>query len=260
MDRLEGQWPRPKLDRADQLESPTYLSEKIFKVYKEANLMYPQRGFGIIAMTADALLSDADFDIKEFAKTTWSPDQILEIKTAMNRAHPAHGVKAGSPEHEQEITEKVKEVKSTEQGIPNRPFKRISDERLQELWTSFKGAITDSLGAAAAPDIPIPYVTSGGEEQKVRTDYANAVNPYLQDPETAREIREIFSSFAKTLRSPEGRDMSKQIKQAIRDKEPYRVESLYVQLRSMAWRRLREDTDINVSDERFGILKRELNI
>jgi len=72
--------------------------EGIFQAWVEGNLRFPQTAFGMNILVSDAVVNDEPLDLVKFASSKLTDKQLATLKVAMNRAHAAKHIPAGSAE------------------------------------------------------------------------------------------------------------------------------------------------------------------
>ena len=186
----------------ERLRNPEVpVTDSYYDAYYEGNLRFPVHGMGMSVLVADAALSDPSFDPATFVRMEWTPEQFEKTKTAMNRAHAARHIGVASPEHMAALKKKIT-AKHGPSSLSKRNTAVVKDKNIPTVWRSTKSVVMGMIASVADLQHAKFHWTS---DTKVVAHAGRALTVVLRyQPEVRAQCRNIFHSFAETLRSPEG--------------------------------------------------------
>ncbi len=188
--------------------------KEYFDAYKEGNLFLPNRDLAIATFIAEAAVSDPTFTPRTFAKMEWSQDQFDTVKERMNVAHTARHIPAATSDHLPRTIEVIKAAHGMDLNVAD-ISNSIPEEKIRDLWPREQYATARFLGVLAG--------LSDGNRAKLATlPFASClriITPSLtlrlSDPEVFEHVRNVVTSFAATLRSKEGQDLAREVRETM---------------------------------------------
>ncbi len=194
----------PRIDQGTEGVPDVY-----YQAFREGNLSYPQRGMGIVAMTAAAAIADPHFNAERFSAATWSSEQIVDIRRDMERAHASREV------------------------VPRR---EVTDARLHQLWRATNDGVIDVVGILCG----LPYhrrqvIPAHDPNVLRRRELESSVRAHtlalaLKDPVKMERVKRMLNSFTATLRAEAATGMGKEIREVVTEKNDRKNTEIYQRL------------------------------
>lgn len=204
-------------ERISQRQGPKEslpVPKEYFDAYIEGNLFLPNRDLGIATFIAEVAVSDPTFTPRTFAKMQWSKDQFDTVKERMNIAHTARHIPAATPDQLPHTIETIKTAHGVDMNVVD-ISNSIPEGKIRELWPREQYATARLLGVLAG----LPDGNRGIFGKLPFASCLRLITPSLSrrlsDPEVFNHVRDVIISFAETLRSKEGQDLAREVRETM---------------------------------------------
>lgn len=214
------------LDRLERMREkmfplPENFDKTVVDSYLWANQRFPQAPQAIAIIFADAALSEPGFDPVRLSERRLSSEELTKLGDAMDIIHAAYGIPVATERGRDIVLEGIRKKRKLEttDGIT---VATIDHALLESLWVSFKDRTLAVLAAAAgitdeSEAWPHGRDTDGKDlgRRSYQSGRLRALSTLLKNPTVDARVRATIHSFASTLRSEEGQEMGRKIRESV---------------------------------------------